>query len=419
LLREYLTPHVDENAAQFMGSSTYYYLHDGLGSVSNITDGNESVTHHYTYRAFGKSNDKGESSSPLNRYQYTSRRWDPETATYFYRTRQYDPGNGRFTARDSIAYTNSYTYVGSLPTMFVDPAGQEEEGTGSLLGYFIRLIPKEVGLFSADTRLFPPIPVGPATVEVIGFVNASVYKCCREKNEVRWFATGTFGIEVSGGVGLSIGGNSQVTMDEAHTPGGKRGHYHEYSTTHRKGKRGAVTCPSLPRRAKEKGVIGALKDPTVTRGSSGGGFVKQSLPPCPESVVDLEILVGASGFISIGWGSWSIGLAFDMPIGKASIEEGFTWAWNPSGGVVTGMGSGARVQVYGRGQTEGHLDITEAMIAVGEHLKKIGSAESDIPYSPTYYPKTREEVDKLKELPQMNQEKPGDIFKKGGMVIGV
>ena len=59
-------------------------------------------------------------------YTYTAREWDSESATYYYRARQYNPSIGRFIARDSIGYEggiNLYTYVNSNPVNYVDPVG--------------------------------------------------------------------------------------------------------------------------------------------------------------------------------------------------------------------------------------------------------------------------------------------------------
>jgi RHS repeat-associated protein len=158
LLREYLTPIVDENVAQFANSNTYYYLHDGLGSVRNVITSGESVTHHYTYYAFGESYLKGEGGSPKNRYTYTGREWDSESSTLYYRARQYSPSVGRFLGRDPIrGDTNLYAYVDNAPVLYVDPYGlQDKEGVEGGIIHPDRLeAAKKKGLVEEEKKLTP------------------------------------------------------------------------------------------------------------------------------------------------------------------------------------------------------------------------------------------------------------------------
>ena len=72
--------------------------------------------------------------------------------------------------------------------------------------------------------------------------------------------------------------------------------------------------------------------------------------------LSFTLKVGASGFTSVGWGRFSAGAAFDAPLGEFRAPPG-NWEWlNPikDGGasVVTGMGTGARIQIYGRAGIE-------------------------------------------------------------------
>jgi RHS repeat-associated protein len=65
-----------------------------------------------------------------NPYMFTGRRYDSETASYYYRSRYLDPHAGRFTVRDIIGVWkdllnlgSGYTYSGNNPPNMVDPYG--------------------------------------------------------------------------------------------------------------------------------------------------------------------------------------------------------------------------------------------------------------------------------------------------------
>jgi RHS repeat-associated protein len=85
----------------------------------------------YDYLAFGGAHLPGTNVTVEQRYTYTGREKNPESALMYYRYRQYDPRVGRFGARDPIGYedgarSNSYTYVSSSPGTKIDPYGLED-----------------------------------------------------------------------------------------------------------------------------------------------------------------------------------------------------------------------------------------------------------------------------------------------------
>ena len=108
--------------------ATYYYHYDGLGSVTELTDVDGALVQAYEYDAWGIATIYDPSHASHNPYLFTGRRWDAAIALYYYRARHYAPHLGRFLQPDLIGYeqtTNLYAYVGSSPTVFVDPTGME------------------------------------------------------------------------------------------------------------------------------------------------------------------------------------------------------------------------------------------------------------------------------------------------------
>ena len=112
------------------GSSTSYYHHDGLGSVTNLTSASGQPQWNYSYEPFGsiKTEMKADPTAPQNPMRFTGEYLD-NTGLYHLRARQYDPGLGRFSSTDPLPagpsdpYTSSYAYVNNQPTLYVDSSG--------------------------------------------------------------------------------------------------------------------------------------------------------------------------------------------------------------------------------------------------------------------------------------------------------
>jgi RHS repeat-associated protein len=122
----YVTPLLDQNLSVTKDSATYYYSQDGLGSVRTLTDSTGAVKNTYDYLPFGGALNSGTSVTVEQRYTYTGREKNPESALMYYRYRQYDPRVGRFGGRDPIGYRGGiglYAYAEGCPISEADPSG--------------------------------------------------------------------------------------------------------------------------------------------------------------------------------------------------------------------------------------------------------------------------------------------------------
>lgn len=107
-------PGIDEPLTMMRGINNYYYVYDGLGSVTDVVNGNGIVVNHYDYDSFGNFLYKDE--NVRSAYTFTGREYDEDTGLYYYRARYYDAAIGRFIqkhfsgpqVRDSNVYTYSY-----------------------------------------------------------------------------------------------------------------------------------------------------------------------------------------------------------------------------------------------------------------------------------------------------------------------
>jgi RHS repeat-associated protein/uncharacterized repeat protein (TIGR01451 family) len=131
------------------GTATSYYLHDGSGSTTTLTDQAGAVTARYRYSAFGTPL-TGNGSDSI--YTYTGAQYDQASGLYYLRDRYYDPSTGRFITQDAptMSYYNPplarwthvdlgteasspmtlapYAYAGDDPVNSSDPSGDGGRG---------------------------------------------------------------------------------------------------------------------------------------------------------------------------------------------------------------------------------------------------------------------------------------------------
>jgi RHS repeat-associated protein len=144
-------PGIDDLIGMARGGESHFYHHDGLGSITGITDSSKQPVASYGYDAFG--NIASQTGTLTNPYTYTGREYDQESGLYYYRARYYDPTIGRFLQPDPLdmamvilirqyfpssstsellyhyalenplIISNSYPYVANNPVNWVDPNG--------------------------------------------------------------------------------------------------------------------------------------------------------------------------------------------------------------------------------------------------------------------------------------------------------
>ncbi|MDD5491994.1 MAG: polymorphic toxin type 44 domain-containing protein [bacterium] len=116
-------PGIDEPILVEKNGEKYYYVSDGLGSITALVDQNGNVTKTFRYDSFG--NILSTTGSLTQPYTYTGREYDPETGLFYFRARYYDPKIGRFLQEDPIWNRNAYSYCYNNPLILIDPLGLE------------------------------------------------------------------------------------------------------------------------------------------------------------------------------------------------------------------------------------------------------------------------------------------------------
>lgn len=108
-------------------NTTHYYHYDYRGSTIAITDATQTVTHTYSYDAFGNVLVANEPVGDQNTYRYVGQQgvqYETPTLTYM-RARYADLSTGRFISEDPIWALNLYPYADNNPVMGVDPKGED------------------------------------------------------------------------------------------------------------------------------------------------------------------------------------------------------------------------------------------------------------------------------------------------------
>jgi RHS repeat-associated protein len=102
----------------------YYYLYDGKGNVTAITDASGTVVATYSYDPFGVLMEKtGTLDQP---FRFSTKRYDEDTGLSYYGYRFYSASLGRWITRDPLGEAggiNLYGFVGNNAINGIDPLG--------------------------------------------------------------------------------------------------------------------------------------------------------------------------------------------------------------------------------------------------------------------------------------------------------
>ncbi len=133
LARTYVnTPRsIDSKLARIeAGGALHFYVGDALGSVHEMMDASGTTVRRELYTAWGEKLPGFAGIDFPDRYAFTQRERDDESALMHYRARGYDPRLGRFLQRDPLRrnrISENYLYAQNAPSTGRDPLGTQTE----------------------------------------------------------------------------------------------------------------------------------------------------------------------------------------------------------------------------------------------------------------------------------------------------
>jgi RHS repeat-associated protein len=104
-----------------------FYLTDHLGSIRDLMDNTGALKDHLDYDGYGNVTESKQGYG--DRYKWTGREYDYDTALQYNRGRYFIPAAGRWMSQDPMGFSagdaNLYRYVGNDCSNAVDPSGLE------------------------------------------------------------------------------------------------------------------------------------------------------------------------------------------------------------------------------------------------------------------------------------------------------
>ncbi|MEM8755823.1 MAG: RHS repeat-associated core domain-containing protein, partial [Pseudomonadota bacterium] len=109
-----------------------FYLHDALGSVTNLIGEAGTQLAQYRWDAWG--NPRAQTINPANPFGFTGHEMDDESGLIYMKARFYDPETARFLSHDPLEgdptnppSLHRYLYAFQNPTVYTDPTGLKPE----------------------------------------------------------------------------------------------------------------------------------------------------------------------------------------------------------------------------------------------------------------------------------------------------
>jgi len=116
---------IDTNLAESGNDGLNWYLASHQNSIVGTVNNNNTVTSSRQYDSFG--NNFGDLLS-ISDFGFTGREYFPATDQYYFRSRLYQPGIGRFVGEDQIGFdgndANLFRFLTNNPTIGTDPFGE-------------------------------------------------------------------------------------------------------------------------------------------------------------------------------------------------------------------------------------------------------------------------------------------------------
>ena len=322
----------------------YTYGWDLTKNICEVYGQHGYIRTNYTYSPYGEVVISGDVAQPI---QWSSEHFDNELGMCYYNYRTYNTLAGIWSSRDMLEETeelNLYVYAQNSPTISLDYMGLSPNM--DFLSLILAEMPSSIGLISYSGRVWVfPVPVFPiVTIEVYVNLGVNIKKCCNRDGSLGLLAEGKAGVEITGGIGTSIGGTSNVRAERT-----KKG-----KIRYRNGKGGGTGRGGTFSKSPTILKYGAFH-PAVSALGSGVSYSSEDLDSCEcPAMVSSTISVGISGFVSADVPIFgSFGVLLDTKFGECKFP-GKCYFINPleatSLNYVTRQGTGARIAVYGRGE---------------------------------------------------------------------
>ena len=265
-------------------------LADNENTIRDVVNATGAVQDHLVYDAFGNITSQT-NASQQSQYTYTGQMLDPATGLMYYKSRWYDPQDGRFITQDPKSFqagdVNLQRYVNNDPLRFVDPTGMDNYQPGGQQTRWGNINRNPIHVYISSFPYSGPIVSAPPPFGIKSFPAGT---------KVFTQPDGSIIIAEPGGFQTQVAPNGQVTP---------------------------IFGPPPPSPGRPKNTL-----PSPTGEPDGGDSPERPSPFSPGYPPGIPNLYEGLGNDSPGAPIWKIGIE-----GGASPFEGWLWG---TGGVYIG-----------------------------------------------------------------------------------